>query len=197
MVAMKKNRLGVELAVGTGRNRAGVGGLSWREPAPGRKFPEHWHRAGFGDVSRGLPPGSGGSCLERPAECFVAPGATSSRLIGVTDQEATSLGAAIKRIEINGQPAIESVEAFGSRAGSTFRGRPPLPGSDLDIYVTVKSGVANTPEAFQEVVSQVNEVSELFGQVKRFPVNPVVEIDALAPAHKTMFKQTPFIRLDK
>jgi hypothetical protein len=28
-----------------------------------------------GDVSRELPPASGGSCLERPAECFVAPAA--------------------------------------------------------------------------------------------------------------------------
>ncbi len=44
----EENHPGIERPVGAGRNRAGVGGRSWREPAPGRNSPEHRHRAGCG-----------------------------------------------------------------------------------------------------------------------------------------------------
>ena len=41
--------------------------VSWLEISPDSK------RQAAGDVNRDRLPGSGGSCLERPAECFVAP----------------------------------------------------------------------------------------------------------------------------
>jgi RHS repeat-associated protein len=119
----------------------------------------------------------------------------NSGITGVTESEARSLGNWIRKLEIDGKPAIESVEAFGSRAGSTFRGRPPGSTSDLDIFVIVKSEVVNSPTKLQQVNDQIHELAELFGQVKKFPVNPVVEIDALATASKLQFKNTPFIKL--
>ncbi|MGA2069702.1 MAG: hypothetical protein ABSG86_32415 [Thermoguttaceae bacterium] len=42
---------------------------------PGEKLLDTGCLKVFGDLSRELPPGSGGSWLERAAECFVAPGA--------------------------------------------------------------------------------------------------------------------------
>jgi hypothetical protein len=123
-------------------------------------------------------------------------GDTGGKLIGLTDKEAASLARALKCIEIEGKRVIESVEAFGSRAGSTFRGRPPLPDSDLDLYVTLNSSVVNSPDKYVEVVDQINEVSELFGRVKKFSVNPVIELDTIAPTHKLQFAGTPFILLD-
>jgi hypothetical protein len=123
-------------------------------------------------------------------------GDTRGKLIGLSDQEAASLAGALKRIEIEGKPAIESVEAFGSRAGSTFRGRPPLPDSDLDIYITLDSNIVNSPDKYVEVIVQIHEVSDLLGRVKKFSVNPVIELDTIAPTHKLQFAGTPFIRLD-
>jgi hypothetical protein len=109
--------------------------------------------AGFG-AGRQLGAGFGAA---RQATRAAAP---SSRLIGIADKDAASLGKALKRIEIDGKPAVESVEAFGSRAGSTYRGRPPTPESDLDIYVTVRSGVANSP-------AKLKEVQRLGGMLRR------------------------------
>ncbi len=44
-------------------------------PRLGESFPNTTCLRVSADVSRELSPGSGGSCLERPAECFVAPNA--------------------------------------------------------------------------------------------------------------------------
>ena len=57
-----------------GRNRAGVGGISCARTRARAKvsWTQTFLRVSL-DVSRELLPGSGGSCLERPAECFVAP----------------------------------------------------------------------------------------------------------------------------
>jgi hypothetical protein len=58
-------------------------------------------------------------------------------LIGVTNGEASALARQIYGIQVNGESAVSSVEAFGSRAGGTFRGSGGLSAtSDLDIIVT-------------------------------------------------------------
>jgi hypothetical protein len=121
--------------------------------------------------------------------------APTAQLVGIADAEASSLKNALKAVQVDGQPVVRSVEAFGSRAGSTYRGRPPSANSDLDIYVTLISAVANTPAKLQDAMEQIKDISDLFGRVKGFPVNPVVEIDVLAPAHKLQFSNTPFIPL--
>jgi hypothetical protein len=53
-----------------------------------------------------------------------------SGLIGVTSGESSALARQTHGIEVDGQPAVSSIAAFGSRAGSTFRGRGPQPTSD-------------------------------------------------------------------
>jgi predicted nucleotidyltransferase len=47
----------------------------------------------------------------------------------------------LKGIRAGNQRAIESVEGFGSRFGSKFRGRGPRPDSDLDIFVRGAPGL--------------------------------------------------------
>jgi predicted nucleotidyltransferase len=61
----------------------------------------------------------------------------ATKLIGVPE---TPLNRVISRLEglrVGDRRVVESVEAFGSRAGSVFRGRGPLEGSDLDLLVTI------------------------------------------------------------
>jgi hypothetical protein len=122
-------------------------------------------------------------------------GGQAGKIIGISDQDANALGNWLKKIEVDGQPAVESVEAFGSRAGSTFRGRPPSPGSDLDVFVTIRTDVANTPEKLLDAQAQIDELAGLFGKAKGVPVEVSSEIDALAEAAKSALLQTPFIPL--
>lgn len=145
-----------------------------------------------GNGGGSAPDGSAGKG-GKEAKNYVSKDAES--LVGVSSSEAKSLGNALKRIEIDGKPAIESVEAFGSRAGSTYRGRGPGPNSDLDIFVTVNSNVVNSSTKLQKVIDDVEEISELFGAVKRFEVNPMIEIDKLAASAKQNLEKTPFINL--
>ena len=114
-------------------------------------------------------------------------------LFGVTNGEASSLARQIYGIKVNGEPAVSSIEAFGSRAGSTFRGRGPLPSSDLDIIVTLNKGAAN-PAGLAIVNSELGEIGTMFHGAKGFPVNPIVEIPGL-PSVKPNLLQTPFIPL--
>jgi hypothetical protein len=46
-------------------------------------------------------------------------------------------------LRIGGKLIVRSVEAFGSRAGSMYRGRGPLPSSDLDLLVDIDPAVLN------------------------------------------------------
>ena len=87
------------------------------------------------------------------------------------------------------------LKPLGHEPAARICGRPPLPDSDLDIYVTLKSEVVNSPEKLQQAIEQIKDVSDLFGRVKTFPVNPVVELDTIAPTHKLQFDKTPFISL--
>ena len=118
---------------------------------------------------------------------------TQQKLIGVTNGEANALGSQFKGISVNGAPAVSSVEAFGSRAGSTFRGRPPTPTSDLDVFVTLDSNVVNSAPIMRSVQSEIGEIAELFEQAKKIPVRTVTEIDTIAPSIKRQLEKTPFI----
>ena len=72
MVAMKRTVLALSLLwVLAGTVPASAAFLG-ENPRLGESFPNTTFLRVSVDVSRELPPGSGGSCLERPAECFVA-----------------------------------------------------------------------------------------------------------------------------
>ena len=45
-------------------------------------------------------------------------------------------------------------------------------------------------------MDQIQDISDLFGRVKQFPINPVIELDTLARAHKLQLHNTPFVPLD-
>jgi hypothetical protein len=73
MAAMKRTVLALSLLwVLTGTTPASAAFLG-ENPRLGESFPNTTLLRVSVDVNRELPPGSGGSCLERPAECFVAP----------------------------------------------------------------------------------------------------------------------------
>lgn len=119
--------------------------------------------------------------------------AAKSGLVGVTESEASALARQIYAIEVNGQPAVSPIQAFGSRAGSTFRGQGPLPTSDWDIVVTLNESAAN-PAGPATINSQLSDIGYMFQGAMGFPVNPVVQIPGLAPV-KSGLLQTPFMPL--
>jgi len=59
------------------------------------------------------------------------------RLIGVPHAPLSRAIARLMGLRVGDENIILSAEAFGSRAGSTFRGRGPLSTSDLDVLLTV------------------------------------------------------------
>jgi len=119
---------------------------------------------------------------------FVGFLAADSGLIGVTSGESSALARQIYGIQVNGQPAVSSVEAFGSRAGSTFRGLGgPSATSDLDLRITLTD-----PSHFSAVNAEMNEIGTMFQSAKGFPLEPTYVIPGLPPP---TLLQTPFIPL--
>jgi hypothetical protein len=111
----------------------------------------------------------------------------NSGLVGVSEGEASALARQIYGIEVNGQQAVSSVEAFGSRAGSTFRERGPLPTSDLDLRITLSD-----PAHFGAVNAEMTEIGTLFQSTMGFPLEPTYVIPGLPPP---VLIKTPFIPL--
>jgi predicted nucleotidyltransferase len=125
------------------------------------------------------------------------PEVANNGLIGVSRSEASALARQINGISVDGNQAVSSIEAFGSRAGSMFRGRGPTAASDLDVFVTLNSNVVNSPAAMRAVQSQLGEIGDLWEATKGFPLQPVSELDSVAPAVKLQLQQTPFIPLQE
>jgi RHS repeat-associated protein len=89
------------------------------------------------NIDPGSPLGSGMANLNASllTSALPLPGSSSGGLVGISESEASALARQIYGIQVNGQDAVSLVEAFGSRAGSTFRG-PATAASDLDIQIT-------------------------------------------------------------
>jgi predicted nucleotidyltransferase len=69
---------------------------------------------------------------------------------------------------------VESVEAFGSRAGSTFRGPGPKPTSDLDLLIKVRSQEFTTGATIRQqrfLNSRFDSIKVDFDKAAGFPVN--------------------------
>jgi RHS repeat-associated protein len=82
------------------------------------------------DIGLTFPVGGIGGALKAAEGAAVAEG-----LIGVPEASISRATARLYGMNVGGKPIVNSVEAFGSRAGSLFRGRGPLPNSDLDLFV--------------------------------------------------------------
>ena len=67
---------------------------------------------------------------------------------------------------------------------------------DLDVFVTLDSGVVNSPANLAQVMQRMQGVAEVFQQGKGFPLQIVHELDVIAPAVKANLKATPFIPLE-
>jgi hypothetical protein len=63
----------------------------------------------------------------------------NSRLLGVSDGALDRVVSRLSNLRKGNNYLIDKVDAFGSRAGSTFRGRGPLITSDLDVMIRLKS----------------------------------------------------------
>lgn len=57
------------------------------------------------------------------------------QLLGVPSQELERVVARLAGLRKGDNYLVSSIDAYGSRAGSTYRGRGPIPTSDLDIMV--------------------------------------------------------------
>ena len=120
-------------------------------------------------------------------------GEAEPELIGVTQGEASALARQIHGIQVEGESAITSAEAFGSRAGSTFRGVASST-SDLDILVQLNSKVVNGANG-SSVINQLSEINSLFQQTKGFPLDMTIRYDFEYSATKAGLLQTPFVPL--
>lgn len=58
-------------------------------------------------------------------------------LIGVPQAALSRAIARLQGLRLGDKSIVQGVDAFGSRAGSTFRGRGPTAGSDLDLLVRI------------------------------------------------------------
>ena len=112
MAAMKRTALVLSvLWVLAGTAPASAAFLG-ENPRLGESFPNAGIGHIAGDVSRELPPGSGGSCLERPAECFVAPDAPTE---------------SYNRLDHYGRtPTAADRQALGAQPGQVVDHEPPL-----------------------------------------------------------------------
>lgn len=83
---------------------------------------------------------SSGGALKDVAESRVAAN-TGARmadgLIGVPQAPMSRALARLQGLRLGDKSIVQGVDAFGSRAGSTFRGRGPTAGSDLDLLVRI------------------------------------------------------------
>jgi predicted nucleotidyltransferase len=120
----------------------------------------------------------------------------TGEITGVTAGERAALANAFRGVQVEGKPAVLSTEVFGSRAGSTYRGRHNVTNSDLDVFVTLDAKVVNSAAKLRSVLQQINEIAALWRATKGYPLQPVVEVEPVAPAVKAGLKDTPFIKLD-
>jgi hypothetical protein len=56
---------------------------------------------------------------------------------------------------------------------------------------------ANSAAKLGEVHDAVTEIANLFSAATKIKVNPIIEIDTIAPTHKGQLHETPFIRIDE
>jgi RHS repeat-associated protein len=122
--------------------------------------------------------------------------AATGQIIGVSKADQSALATAIRSIEIDGQPAVKSIEAFGSRAGSNFT--PPAERNwDLDIFVTLDGEVVNSPEKLLAVHKQLDQVALWWKNTRLYNLEIVRELDFIAGNVKQHSEDTPFIPLDE
>ncbi|GAB2986221.1 RHS repeat-associated core domain-containing protein [Nocardioides montaniterrae] len=90
---------------------------------------------GFAGLSRLLEPSdAGGAAAARAAN---AGARMADGLIGVPQAPMSRALARLQGLRLGDKSIVQGVDAFGSRAGSTFRGRGPTAGSDLDLLVRI------------------------------------------------------------
>ena len=87
MVAMKRTVLALSLLWVLAGTAPASAAFLVENPRLGESFPNTTFLRVSADVSRELLLGSGGSCLERPAECFVAPNNPLQNEINALEKE--------------------------------------------------------------------------------------------------------------
>jgi hypothetical protein len=90
----------------------------------------------------GLMNGTAQAMIENTQGALLQDGRWIGSKVSLAETEAAlgRMTARLKGLKAGGDDAIEGVEAFGSRAGSTFRGRGPIEASDLDLYIKDRPG---------------------------------------------------------
>jgi hypothetical protein len=118
-----------------------------------------------------------------------------SRLHGISDEESNGLGNYLKSLTIDGKRAVKEVEAYGSRAGSTYGGVKPTATSDLDVFITLNNDAVNSPDKLRAITEEIQEVAKVLKGAKGIKYDFNVQIDAVSEDAKKRLLQTPFIKL--
>ena len=113
-------------------------------------------------------------------------------LIGVPKVPLDRVLRRLGNLNLGGRRIVRSVEAFGSRAGSTFRGRPPLSDSDLDLLIDINP--------FDRFGRSRNFISRVLGEIADdFQKEAGFPLSLHAPENVAAFKKplecTPFVKL--
>jgi len=93
-----------------------------------------------------------------------------SRLQGVPTGPMQRVMARLQGLNVGGKPVVDSVRAFGSRAGSVFRGRGPTAASDLDVALKLDPRIMNGRNA-QWVRGVLKEIATDYQKASGHPLN--------------------------
>ncbi len=115
-----------------------------------------------------------------------------STLEGVPDAELSRLVARLKGLLAGDRKAVELVEAFGSRAGSRFKGRGPISESDLDIYMRDSRGTFDGSRHAAHLRARIKQMISDFTEKTAIRVDLKIHSDD--PLLRTLMAP-PFIKL--
>jgi predicted nucleotidyltransferase len=113
-------------------------------------------------------------------------------LIGVPKAAFSRVMARLDGLRVGDRPVVDGVEVFGSRAGSTYRGRGPTAESDLDMLVSIDPAVLQGRNG--------RWVRDTLGKIRAdFQEETNIELSLYAPDSVSTFKSsipgTNFVRL--
>ena len=116
----------------------------------------------------------------------------SSELIGVPERPFARASARLIGLRVGDQPVIQGIDAFGSRAGSVYRGRGPSPKSDLDLLLTVNQRLMQSRSG-PWIARVLNQIGADFEREAGFPLS--LHRPDSAIVFRSGIEGSPWIRL--
>ena len=190
MVAMRRTVLALSLLWVLAGTAPASAAFLGQNPRLGESFPNAGVGQAAGDVSRELPPGSGGSCLERPAGCFVAPAAAEG-----------GAGGTVKVFRVEGTPNTRiiigdggQVAIQGDRTLFLNFGRPGAAEAFLSQRLSqgMPGATIKSFEVPQSVLTDLQSSAVPESMARQFPNSPIqVDVTKAADQFGLRLDQIP------